>query len=165
MEKSAAFKCCAKLERRKNMRKRKMTRHSQIIIGILTVIVALYLAIAFFFWRSLTPYQSGRKQAIAIAQQKTDLKTATAFDIATTDTTTYSVVGLDSSKQEIGVLIPKKSGKITVVRLADGVSPTTLTSQKTQSVVLALYQGQPAWEVNNSDGFKVYDFKSGKELL
>lgn len=142
-----------------------MTRHSQIIIGILTVILAIYLSIALFFWKSLTPYHSVRGQAIAVAQEKTDLKEATAFDIATTDTTTYSVVGLDRNKQKIGVLIPKKAGEITVVKLDEGVSPKTLTTKQTQSVVLALYQGKPAWEVNNTNGFKVYDFKTGKELI
>lgn len=147
------------------MRKRKMTHHSQIIIGILTIILAIYLATALFIWKSLTPYHSMRTQAIEIAQKNTDLKTTKAFDIATTDSTTYSLVGLDKSNQEIGVLIPKKSGSITVVKLSDGVAPATLTSKNTQSVVLALYKNKPAWEVNNSNGFKIYDFKTGKLLF
>ena len=147
------------------MRKRKMTPHSQMIIGILTVILALYLASALFIWKSVNPYHTIRTQAIEIAKKKTDLKTAEAFDIATTDSTTYSIVGLNKANQEIGVLVPKKAGNIVVVNLQDGVTPSSLTSKDTHSVVLALYKGQPAWEVNNSSGFKIYDFKSGKELL
>jgi uncharacterized protein YpmB len=147
------------------MRKRKMTRHSQIIIGILTIIVAIGLASGIFIWKSVSPYRTVRAEAIAIAKQSADLKTAEAFDIATTDTTSYSIVGLSNSNQEIGVLVPQKSGQITVVNLKDGVSPSTLTQKGTNSVVLALYKGQPAWEVNNVNGFKVYDFKTGKELI
>ncbi|AYG00887.1 DUF5590 domain-containing protein [Lactococcus allomyrinae] len=147
------------------MKNRKMTRHSQIIIGVLTVILAIYLATALFFWKSMNPYHSMRAQAITIAKKKTDLKTPEAFDIATTDTTTYSIVGIDKDNKEIGVLIPKKAGTITVVNLNEGVSPSTLTTKNTKSVVLALYKNKPAWEVNNSNGFKVYDFKSGKALI
>ena len=139
-----------------------MTRHSQIIIGILVIILAIYLSISLFFWKSLNPYHSVRAQAIDIATEKTDLVKATGFDIAATDTVTYSIVGLNKANQEIGILIPKKSGKIKEVKLSQGVSPASLT---TKSVVLALYKGKPAWEVNNSNGFKVYDFESGKELI
>ena len=142
------------------MKKRKMTRHSQIIIGILVIILAIYLSISLFFWKSLNPYHSVRAQAIDIATEKTDLVKATGFDIAATDTVTYSIVGLNKANQEIGILIPKKSGK-----LSQGVSPASLTTKDTKSVVLALYKGKPAWEVNNSNGFKVYDFESGKELI
>ena len=142
-----------------------MTRHSQIIIGILVIILAIYLSISLFLWKSLTPYHSVRAQAIKIAKEKTDLVKATGFDIATTDTVTYSIVGIDKSNQEVGILIPKKSGKIKEVNLSEGVSPASLTSKNTKSVVLALYKGKPAWEVNNSNGFKVYDFESGKELI
>lgn len=72
------------------MKKRKMTRHSQIIIGILVIILAIYLSIGLFFWKSLNPYHSVRAQAINIAKDKTDLVKATGFDIASTDTVTYS---------------------------------------------------------------------------
>ena len=147
------------------MKKRKMTRHSQIIIGILVIIFAIYLSISLFFWKSLNPYHSVRAQAIDIATEKTDLVKATGFDIAATDTVTYSIVGLNKANQEIGILIPKKSGKIKEVKLSQGVSPASLTTKDTKSVVLALYKGKPAWEVNNSNGFKVYDFESGKELI
>lgn len=39
--------------------------------------------------------------------RKTDLVKATGFDIAATDTVTYSIVGLNKANQEIGILIPK----------------------------------------------------------
>lgn len=89
-----------------------MTRHSQIIIGILVIILAIYLSISLFFWKSLNPYHSVRAQAIDIATEKTDLVKATGFDIAATDTVTYSIVGLNKANQEIGILIPKNLVKL-----------------------------------------------------
>ncbi|XOW21220.1 DUF5590 domain-containing protein [Lactococcus cremoris] len=61
-----------------------------------------------------------RAQAINIAKDKTDLVKATGFDIASTDTVTYSIVGLNKANQEVGILIPKKSGKIKEVNYLRG---------------------------------------------
>ncbi|EKF50578.1 hypothetical protein C426_2082 [Lactococcus garvieae DCC43] len=142
-----------------------MTLHSQIIIGILTVILAGFIAISLFIWRATSPYSTARRAAITIAKDKTDLKTPTAFDIATTDTTDYSLLGKTEQGKEIGVLIPEKGGNLTVVDMSEGVKAETVKSDNTRSIVLALYKNKPVWQVNSHDGFKLYDFKSGEELL
>lgn len=142
-----------------------MTLHSQIIIGILTVILAGFIAVGLFFWRATSPYSTARSAAIAIATEKTDLKTPTAFDIATTETTDYSLLGKTEQGKEIGVLIPGNGGNLTVVDMSEGVKAETVTGDNTTSVVLALYKNKPVWQVNSRDGFKLYDFKSGEELL
>ena len=90
------------------MRRRRMTLHTQIIIGVLTVILAGFIAISLFIWRAVSPYNTARSAAIAIAKDKTELKTPTAFDIATTDSTDYSLLGKTEKGKEIGVLIPEK---------------------------------------------------------
>ncbi|QPS70310.1 DUF5590 domain-containing protein [Lactococcus garvieae] len=147
------------------MRRKRMTLHSQIIIGILTVILAGFIAISLFIWRATSPYSTARRAAITIAKDKTDLKTPTAFDIATTDTTDYSLLGKTEQGKEIGVLIPEKGGNLTVVDMSEGVKAETVKSDNTRSIVLALYKNKPVWQVNSHDGFKLYDFKSGEELL
>ncbi|WP_244842514.1 cell wall elongation regulator TseB-like domain-containing protein [Lactococcus nasutitermitis] len=142
-----------------------MKASTQIIIGALTVIIAIYIAIGLFLNKAISPYNTTRAQAINIAKKETNLKTAQSFDIATTDITTYAIKGLDKNNKEIGVIIPQKSGKITVVDMDKGVAPTSLTSKNTSSVVLTLYKGKAAWEVNSSNNYKVYDFTTGKELI
>lgn len=143
----------------------RMTKTSQITIGILILVIAGMLAVGLFFWKALVPYSNARTEAIKVARQQTDIKTVTAFDIATSDETTYSVEGKDASGQKIAVLIPKKSSEISVVDLDKGTSPDKLTEKDTKSVVLGLYKGKAVWEVNNQSGFKLYDFSSGKEVL
>ncbi|MGL4335212.1 MAG: DUF5590 domain-containing protein [Lactococcus garvieae] len=147
------------------MRRRRMTLHTQIIIGVLTVILAGFIAISLFIWRAVSPYNTARSAAIAIAKDKTELKTPTAFDITTTDSTDYSLLGKTEKGKEIGVLIPEKGGNLTVIDMATGVKPETLQADNTTSIVLALYKNQPVWQVNSREGFKLYDFKTGKELM
>lgn len=147
------------------MRKRRMGKSAQITIGILLVVIAAYLTIFLFFNQATSPFQSARTQVIRIAQQKANLKKAESFGIGTTDHTSYSVIGSDQSDKKIGVIVPKDSEEITVVELDEGISPEKLKEKNTKSIILTLYKNTPAWEVNNSNGFKVYDFETGKKLL
>lgn len=147
------------------MKKRKIRKSEQITIGILLVILSLYLAIFLFFGGSLNPFQSARAQAISIAEEKADLKEAESFGIGTTDSTSYAVIGINKSGKKIGVIIPKESKELTVVELSKGISPEKLKEANTKSIVLSLYKNKPVWEVNNTNGFKIYDFVSGKKLM
>ncbi|GBG96235.1 cell wall elongation regulator TseB-like domain-containing protein [Lactococcus termiticola] len=147
------------------MKEKRMTRPMQLIIGALVLILALFIAVSLFIWKAGLPYHNARSEAIAIAQKASKLKKVTAFDIATTDETVYAIEGTDASGEKLGVLIPKEGSKITQVKLSEGVDPESLTKSDTTSIVLASYQNQPAWEVNNKSGFALYDFKTGKELM
>lgn len=147
-----------------NMTKKRMNLLEQWIIGALLLIIALFVAVFLLLNAATKPFENTKKAAIVLAEQKGNLVKPQGYDIATTDTTNYAVTGLDSNDQEIGVLIPKDSGTLTIVKLADGVKPATLQEKNTENITLAMYKGNPAWEVNNSDGYKVYDFKTGKLL-
>ncbi|PCS00410.1 hypothetical protein RT41_GL001297 [Lactococcus fujiensis JCM 16395] len=147
------------------MRKRKMSVVSQVTIGILSVVLAIYLGVICYFGGAIHPFTSSRSQAIEIAKSHTDLKTPEAFGTATTNETTYSVIGLDKTGKEIGVIIPKNSSKLTVVELSKGISPEKLKEKDTTSIVLGLYHNQTIWEVNNASDFKIYDFKTGQQLM
>ncbi|MFZ2575930.1 hypothetical protein GHI93_09300 [Lactococcus hircilactis] len=147
------------------MRKHKMSVVSQITIGILSVILAVYLAFAAYFLGATHPYTYSRQQVIAIAKEKAHLKTAEAFGVATTNETTYAVIGLDQKNKQIGVIVPEHKGNLTVVDLSKGVSPEQLKTNTTTSIVLGLYENKPVWQVNLPSGFKIYDFKSGHVIL
>lgn len=142
-----------------------MSVGAQVTIGILTVIIAIFVATAFFFAGAMRPFNGSRAQVIKIAKSQANLKTPQAYGIATTNETTYAVVGLDKSGKEIGVIVPQDNKKLTVVELAKGISPEKLKTSDTQSIVLGLYKNKPIWEVNNRSGYKVYDFTTGKELI
>ena len=146
------------------MRKQRMTVASQVTIGILALVVALMVAAGLFLFGALRPFSSPRAQLISIAKSQADMKTPEAFGIATTNETTYAVVGKDKAGKTIGVIIPQKKKQVTVVNLADGVAPATLKKADTKSIVLGLYHGQPIWEVNSRKDYQIFDFKTGKLL-
>jgi len=129
------------------------------------LVIALFVATGLLFWKSLLPYSNTRAEAIKIAQKSAGIKTVTAFDIATTDKTVYALEGKDASGKMMGVLLPKDNTKMTVVELDKGVNPDKLAQADTTSVVLSLYKGQPAWEVNNRKGVEIFDFTTGKKLV
>jgi uncharacterized protein YpmB len=145
--------------------KKKMNNPTQIFIGLLIILVAGFVAVEIFLLSATSPFTTAQAQAIVIAEKNTDLKTPQEFGIAATDTTNYAVIGLNGAGSRVGILIPKNGGTVTEVQMTEGVAPNKLTNSNTKSVVLALYKGKPAWQVNDNNGFKIYDFKSGKVLV
>lgn len=138
------------------MRKKRMTKISQIWIGVLLNILSLLIGTIFFYMQAMSPYSRAKSEAISIARAKTPVKKVTNFEITTTTDTTYSLIGQDSKGQAFGVLMPAKGGEIKVVKLADNKSELT---EKTAS--LTLYNGKIAWQTKD---MVLYAFDSGKKL-
>ena len=101
------------------MRKKRMTKISQIWIGVLLIILSLLIGTIFFYMQAMSPYSRAKSEAISIARAKTPVKKVTNFEITTTTDTTYSLIGQDSKGQACGVVMPAKGGEIKVVKLAD----------------------------------------------
>ena len=142
----------------------RMSVRSQVIIGILLVIVAIYVAVGLFLALATSPRRTVRAQAITVAEKQAGLTKPESFGIATTSHTTYAVTGTKDG-QAVGVIIPENGGKLTIVKLSDGVAPSKLKTASTTSVVLGLYQDKPVWQVNSRSGFKIYDFTDGHQLV
>lgn len=138
------------------MKKKRMPRITQLLIGSLLVILAILLSALLLFRQAMVPYTSAKAQAINLAKAKTSLKEVTYFDRVTTQSTIYSVVGLDKNGQTLGVLIPAKAGDITVVNMADNHSNLTPKTAK-----LTLYKGEVVWL---SKDMILYDFKTGDKV-
>ncbi|MCL2677304.1 MAG: DUF5590 domain-containing protein [Streptococcaceae bacterium] len=148
------------------MNKKKMPIYVQIIIGVLVLVIAIFLAYGLFLNQTIKPYGISREQAVSIARKNADIPKITAYDIATTDVTTYSLLGENSQGQAIGVIIPKNdSQNVRTVTLSQGYSANKLMTKGVTSVVLGFYQDKPIWQVNSNTGFKIYDFQTGKELF
>ncbi|GAX47696.1 hypothetical protein RsY01_1297 [Lactococcus reticulitermitis] len=138
------------------MRKKRMTKISQIWIGVLLIILAFLIGTIFFYMQAMSPYSRAKSDAISLVKAKTDVKKVTNFDITTTTDTTYSVIGQDSKGQALGVLIPAQGGEIKVVKLADNKSDLT---EKTAT--LTLYDDQVAWQTKD---MVLYAFETGEKL-
>ena len=76
--------------------------------------------------------------------------------MVTTQSTTYSVIGLDKQDKKLGVLIPEKGGEITVVTMSDNKSKLNEKTAK-----LGLNDGNVVWVA--ADG-SYYDFKTGDQV-
>lgn len=138
------------------MRKKRMTKISQIWIGVLLIILSLLIGTIFFYMQAMSPYSRAKSDAISLAKAKTPVKEVTNFEITTTLTTTYSLIGQDSKGEALGVLMPAKGGEIKVVKLADNKSDLT---EKTAA--LTLYDGKVAWQIKD---MVLYAFDTGEKI-
>lgn len=138
------------------MRKKRMPKATQILIGALLIILAILLSALLMFKQAMSPYTRAKTSAISLAKKKTPVTDVTYFDMVTTQSTTYSVIGLDKQKQTLGVLIPEKGGDIVVVNMADNHSELTPKTAK-----LTLYKNQVVWV---SKDLTLYDFKTGDKV-
>lgn len=139
-----------------SMRKKRMTKISQIWIGALLIILSVLVGVIIFYTQAISPYATAKSEAIALAKAKTPVKTVKNFDITTTKTTTYSLIGLDNAGKALGVLIPAKSGEITVVEMADNQSELTEKTAK-----LTLYKGKVVWQKSD---MTMYAFETGEKV-
>ncbi|URZ87863.1 DUF5590 domain-containing protein [Floricoccus penangensis] len=150
-----------------------MSLSTQLIIGFLSIVVAIMLVVIITTNVAKKPYSISRSRSIEIAKNKANLESASVFDIVNTDQTVYSVRGKSKDKKDIAVLIsqPSDSGKkepeVRVVDLTEGVAPDSLPAAKSANYIrLGLYKNGEVWEVrDSSDNYKLYDFKTGEELL
>ncbi|OFI47604.1 hypothetical protein BG262_09095 [Floricoccus penangensis] len=155
------------------MKNKKMSLSTQLIIGFLSIVVAIMLVVIITTNVAKKPYSISRSRSIEIAKNKANLESASVFDIVNTDQTVYSVRGKSKDKKDIAVLIsqPSDSGKkepeVRVVDLTEGVAPDSLPAAKSANYIrLGLYKNGEVWEVrDSSDNYKLYDFKTGEELL
>ena len=138
------------------MRKKRMTKISQIWIGVLLIILSLLIGTIFFYMQAMSPYSRATSDAISLVKAKTPVKKVTNFEVTTTTTTTYSLIGQDSKGEALGILLPAKGGEIKVVKLADNKSDLT---EKTAA--LTLYDGQVVWQTKD---MVLYAFDTGEKI-
>lgn len=138
------------------MRKKRMTKISQIWIGVLLIILSLLIGTVFFYMQAMSPYSRAKSDAISFVKAKTPVKKVTNFEVTTTTTTTYSLIGQDSKGEALGILLPAKGGEIKVVKLADNKSDLT---EKTAA--LTLYDGQVVWQTKD---MVLYAFDTGEKI-
>ena len=138
------------------MRKKRMTKISQIWIGVLLIILSLLIGTIFFYMQAMSPYSRAKSDAISLVKAKTPVKKVTNFEVTTTTTTTYSLIGQDSKGEALGILLPAKGGEIKVVKLADNKSDLP---EKTAA--LTLYDGQVVWQTKD---MVLYAFDTGEKI-
>ena len=138
------------------MRKKRMTKISEIWIGVLLIILSLLIGTIFFYMQAMSPYSRAKSDAISLVKAKTPVKKVTNFEVTTTTTTTYSLIGQDSKGEALGILLPAKGGEIKVVKLADNKSDLT---EKTAA--LTLYDGQVVWQTKD---MVLYAFDTGEKI-
>jgi len=148
------------------MKKKRTSLFTKSIIAALGLIATCLFAYLVLAGIGAKPYIGAEDNAIILAKRQTSLETAKEFDIVNTDQTTYTVTGVDDTKEDVAALISEKNGKVKLVKLADGVAKSSLpNSSKAISIKLGIYQGKEVWEVRSkSNDYHLYDFKDGSEV-
>ncbi|MDR1606727.1 MAG: DUF5590 domain-containing protein [Streptococcaceae bacterium] len=133
-----------------------MTKMTQLLMGSLLIILSLLIGLFVFYTQAMRPYTQAKQAAIRLAKAKTPVTTVKNFDITTTRTTTYSLIGQDKAGHALGVLIPATGGDIIVVKLADNQSKLNEKTAK-----LTRYKDEVVWQDGQQ---RLYAFKTGQQV-
>ncbi|WP_430609535.1 DUF5590 domain-containing protein [Enterococcus sp. DIV0876] len=157
--------------------KDKEQRRVVILLIAITTLLVLIIFSSIFYLRASRPMRQARNEAIAIAEEYTDLAEVDQFYWFTRETTSFSIVGKDKNEKEIVVIIPKSGEKVTVYNQEDGLTEAQAKQaikeahpeQTIQKATLGLFEDTPTWEIMTKDSegtlsYFLIDFKDGKEI-
>lgn len=156
----------------------KEAKRNKILLAIIAGLLVIIVAITIFYVRSTHPRTQAKKEATAIAKEYAHLTTVDDFYWFTRKETYFSVTGRNDKGDELAVIIPKKSGEVTVLNQKDGKTEaqirqlveSTYQESDIQKVSLGMYENKPAWEVvtKAADGalnYYLLSFDTGAELV
>ncbi|WP_056950557.1 DUF5590 domain-containing protein [Lacticaseibacillus nasuensis] len=139
--------------------------------------VALILVVVGIYLTALAPLHQVRKEAIHIAETKAGVTQVDQFYWDRQRQSYLCVAGTTKDQTRVYVLIRQKTGKVTLLRQAAGISASTARKQavaafapkKVLSVGLSRRGKNVVWDVGYESksgklGYVTYDFKTGDQL-
>ncbi|BBC60863.1 cell wall elongation regulator TseB-like domain-containing protein [Melissococcus plutonius] len=159
------------------LEEKKEKKRVTFLLGLIVILLAIIVISIILLTRSNQPIEQAKKEAIAIARQHTNLSEVDHFYQFSRKKVYFSLTGKEKDGKEIAVIIPKKSGKITVLNQKDGLTEEAVRQlvqqqspeESIKKASLGIYKGKPAWEVvttskNKTENYYVVSFKEGKYL-
>lgn len=147
------------------------------IIWTLIVIIVLYIASVFIFFRAGTQSRDNDKQITQLAMQKTPIRNVQNYYHLDRGTNSYSLEGTNKKGQTYYFIYLPKTKKAYLYPAKKGVSKSKIKNefkrlhpkQSISEINLGWYQGEAVWEVtsknkNNDYSYSLYEFKSGNEI-
>lgn len=147
------------------------------IIWTIVVIIILYIASVFVFFRAGTQSRDNDKQITQLAMQKTPIRNVQTYYHLDRGTNSYSLEGTNKKGQTYYFIYLPKTKKAYLYPAKKGVSRNRIKSefkrlhpkQSISEVNLGWYQGEAVWEItsqnkNNDYSYSLYEFKSGNEI-
>lgn len=138
------------------------------------IVIVLLSTIYIIYHIGSAPYKTDQTQAIKIAKQHADLKTAETFYLYNRNTQNWTVGGVDQHKNKIFVIIDPSDKHVTILDQDAGISQQKAVNrviarydpQQIHNIALGLYHKKPVWEVtfqnkNHTIGYETLDFKTG----
>ncbi|WP_304249082.1 cell wall elongation regulator TseB-like domain-containing protein [Limosilactobacillus gastricus] len=160
--------------RRHQRRRRQPRRHRRRWIWLLVVVVLV--ACGWGFYASANHDKTvAQNRVTALAKSKANLTTVSNFFIYNQERTYYSVAGVNKKNQQLLVIVPAGSSKVTVLKQSSGITGREAIQvvQKKHQIrrvlhtALGIYRKSPVWEVAyyNTKGklnYALVNFKTGK---
>lgn len=147
------------------------------VIWTIVVIIVLYIASVFVFFRAGTQSRDNDKQIAQLASQKTPIKNIQTYYHLDRGTSSYSLKGTNKKGAVYYFIYLPKTKKAYLYSAKKGVSESKVRSefkrlhsnQTVSAVNLGWYKGEAVWEVtaqnkNNDYTYSLYEFKSGNEI-
>lgn len=138
------------------------------------IVIVLLSTIYIIYHIGASPYKTDQAQAIKIAKQHADLKTAETFYLYNRNAQNWTVGGLDQHKNKIFVIIDPDTKHVVILDQSSGISQKKAVNQviakydpkQIHNIALGLYHKKPVWEVtfqnkNHTIGYETLDFKTG----
>ncbi|WP_234984629.1 cell wall elongation regulator TseB-like domain-containing protein [Pilibacter termitis] len=161
------------------MRERfEMNKREQILLGILILLIVGVLSAVLILVSATSPMKKAENQAANVAKSYANVENVDHFYAFTRKETYFTVVGKNDKNEEVAVIVPKESDKVTVVPMKDGVAQgqaeaTVLDRHKDVSKIrkanLGMFDGKVVWEVVGETAkgkitYYLLDFKDGADV-
>ena len=146
------------------------------IIWTIIVVIILYIASVFVFFKAGSLTRSNDRNIAAVANQKTPITKIQNYYHLDRGTNSYAINGIDKHGRRYYFIYLPDSKKAYLYPANKGISETAITNKfnkvnnyKIKEINLGWYQSKPVWEisyqkVNGNLGFNLYDFKTGKAI-
>ncbi|MCB5952612.1 DUF5590 domain-containing protein [Enterococcus sp. BWT-B8] len=148
-----------------------------ILLVLVAILLTVIVMLSIFYIRATHPMAQAKREAVKIAEEYTELETVDNFYWFNRKETYFTVTGKDASGKEIIVVVPEKSGNVTVLNQEDGISEDqakqmvaqSYKEEEIQKANLGLFDGEVVWEIvaKSEEGplnYYLITFKEGKEV-
>lgn len=149
------------------MRKAKTNhlRNALIIVAIILLSIIIFSII--LYQRSMQPYNEVKADAYQYAKENADIQDPYDFYWYNDEETYYTVIGKNSSGEDIITIIAQDGGQIRTIKLEDAISKQeavqqVLTAKEPKAIKQArigMEQNMPVWEIsyeNQNNGLGYY---------
>lgn len=148
-----------------------------VLLGLIIFLLAVIVTGSIVYMNATRPMRQAEEEATKIAKKYAKMDEVDEFYWFNRDKTYFSLVGKNTSDQDVAVIIPKSGEKVKILDPNDGLTEEEAMATVAKSspdldlkkANLGMYKDKPVWEVVGvtDDGtltYTIINFEDGKEV-